>query len=288
MAAGAIAPLAEAARAGWREQVADGPYGPIRYVEAGTGPVLVLCHGFIGSAENFESWVPALSRRRHLLIPDLPGFGGSAPLPGRHTSRALAGQLRWLVDSLGIGRFEVGGLCLGAAVALELTAGEPNRVGRLILHTPLLAPPLVTRQFRLQALVATTPGVFTTIATVGRSRMVADLYRRVVVEGASDVDPRSSEVNFLNQLRAHPRAAREWLRDGMAGDFRRLVRGLRMPRAVLAAADDRLLRLDRLADFCAQTDGLTLDLLPAAGHGWTQEFMGRQVEVLQGLLPAFS
>lgn len=288
MAAASVVPLREAESAGWLEHLVDGPHGPVRYVEAGSGPVLVLCHGFIGSAENFESWVPVLSRRRRLIIPDLPGFGGSAPLPGRHTSRAMAAEVRWLVDSLGIGGFEAGGLCLGAAVALELTAGDPARVSRLLLHTPLLAPALVTRHFRLQALAATTPGVFTTIATVGRSRRVADLYRRLVVEGSAEVDARSAEVNFLNQLRSHPRAAREWLRDGMGADFRRLVNGLRMPRAVLAAADDRLVRLDRLAEFCRGADGLTLDLLPAAGHGWTSEFMARQIEVLTGLLPSAS
>ncbi len=279
-----MAPHPEALAAGWEERSWERPQGPFRYVVAGSGPTLVLCHGFIGSAENFESWVARLSRRRRLVIPDLPGFGGSAPLPGPHRSRDLGVEVRALLDHLGVVDFEVGGLCLGSTVALEVAAGDPSRVRGLLLHTPLLAPQLVTTSFRAQVAVFTAPGVFAAVKGIGRWRRLADLYRRVMVEGTGEVDRRSAEVNFANQLRADPRAAREWLRDGVATDFRRLLAGLRPPAAVLAAADDRLLRVDRLSAFCAGLERVSLRLLPAAGHGWSPEFMLRQVEVLEEVL----
>ncbi|MDA8395298.1 MAG: alpha/beta fold hydrolase [Candidatus Dormibacteraeota bacterium] len=277
-------PLPAAAAAGWEDHLLDRPQGPLRYVTAGTGPALVLCHGFIGSAENFESWVERLSRIRTLVIPDLPGFGASAPLRGSHRSRDLAREVRALLDHLGVGDFEAGGLCLGSTVALELAAGDLRRVRGLLLHTPLLAPGLTSPPFRAQVAALTMPGVFAAVGAVGHWRPLADLYRRVLVEGGGEIDERSAQVNFDNQLRANPRAAREWLRDGARLDFRLFLRRVPRPVAVLAAADDHLLRVDRLRDFCAPLAQVRLRLLPAAGHGWSPEFMIRQVAVLEELL----
>jgi len=55
----------------------------VRYLMGGSGPAMLLCHGFVGSAENFDDWLAALVTRRTVIAPDLPGFGKSAPLTTR-------------------------------------------------------------------------------------------------------------------------------------------------------------------------------------------------------------
>lgn len=281
-----IRPLPEALAAGWREHRLDRSQGRLRYVTAGEGPPLVLCHGFIGSAENFETWVPRLSTRRLLVMPDLPGFGASAPLARAHTSRALAGEVLALIDALQLTQFDLGGLCLGASVALELLAMVPKRVGRLVLHTPLLAPAAMARSYLVQARLATVPGAFQLLSFLGRRRVVADLYRRLAVEAGSEVDRRAADLNFANQLRAHPRAAREWLRNGIGEDFRVLLQVWPGQVAVLAAADDRLLELGRVAEFCGQRPRTEMSVIPSAGHGWDLELIRRQLDVLEDFLGA--
>jgi pimeloyl-ACP methyl ester carboxylesterase len=92
----------------------------LRYLVGGEGPPLLLCHGFLGSAENFETWFARLACQRTLIIPDLPGCGESPPLLGRHTCAALARALQPLIDEIGPERIDLGGLCLGAGVAMEL------------------------------------------------------------------------------------------------------------------------------------------------------------------------
>jgi len=270
--------------AGWQEHWIDRPQGRMRYVTAGAGTPLLLCHGFIGSAENFETWVPRLAQQRLLVIADLPGFGGSAPLRGRHTSRALASELLPLVDHLQLRRYELGGLCLGAAVALELLAMAPERVERLILHTPLLDPSSIARTFRVQSRVATAPAIFELISFLGRRRVLADFYRRVAVEGAAEVDRRAADLNFANQVRADPRAAREWLRDGLGVDFRALLDGWKGPVQVLVAADDRIVELARLRSYCAGRPHTDLSVIDSAGHGWDAELIRRQLDVLERFL----
>ena len=64
-----------------QEAILELPGRRLRYLIGGDGPPLVLCHGFLGSAENFETWFEELSARRTLVVPDLPGCGASSPVP---------------------------------------------------------------------------------------------------------------------------------------------------------------------------------------------------------------
>ena len=57
-----------------------------RYWVGGEGAPLVLVHGLAGAAYNFTELAPVLARRRRVLLPDLPGHGGTAALPVVSTS----------------------------------------------------------------------------------------------------------------------------------------------------------------------------------------------------------
>ena len=266
-----------------QEHVLDLGTRRLRYLTGGEGPPLVLMHGFLGSAENFETWFDELGTRRTLVIPDLPGFGESTPLAGRHTSAALAEAVEPLVDHLGLERFDLGGLCLGSPVACALARRRPGQVGRLLLHTPLLAPELVRRRFHVQVAAMTAPGLFDGVIWLSRRRVVSDLYKRLMVEG-KDVDRRAAEVNFANQCRAHPRASREWLRDGLRVHDAGLVATHPDPVLLIAAADDRIVDSDRLRALTRGWERCRLALVDDAGHGWTEEYVRRQLELLCAFL----
>jgi pimeloyl-ACP methyl ester carboxylesterase len=255
----------------------------MRFVVMGSGDPLVLCHGFLGSAENFETWFAGLARRRTLVIPDLPGFGSSQPLARQHTAEAMADAVEPLLGDLDIDRFEVGGLCLGASPALALAARHRDRVGRLILHTPLLDPTLVRRRFHLQAGAMTAPGMFNGILWLSRRRVVSDLYKRLMVEG-SDVDLAAADMNFRNQTRADPRATREWLRDGLRRRDVDTLASLDVPTLILAAAGDRIVDVAALRQLALRLPAVQLAVIEEAGHGWNQEFVRRQLDVLCAFL----
>jgi pimeloyl-ACP methyl ester carboxylesterase len=266
-----------------QERVLDLPGRRLRYLVGGDGPPLVLCHGFLGSAENFETWFDELTARRTLVVPDLPGCGGSSPLEGRHSSAALAAAVEPLLDHLSLGRFDLGGLCLGSPVACALARRRPGAVGRLLLHTPLLAPELVRRRFHLQVALMTAPGVFGGVVWLSRRRLVSDLYKRLVVEG-DDVDRRAAETNFANQCRVLPRAAREWLSDGLRVHDAGLVAAHPEPVLLLAAAGDRVVDTDRLRRLAGTWGRCRLALVEDAGHGWSEAYVRRQLEVLGAFL----
>jgi pimeloyl-ACP methyl ester carboxylesterase len=269
------------------ERFLDTSAGRIRYLHGGTGPALVLCHGFLGSAENFDAWFESLLPVRTLVVPDLPGCGATPPLRGLHTSSALAAALEPLLADLRLDEpqaFDLGGLCLGGGVACALMARRPERVRRLVVHTPLLAPALVRRRFHVQVGLMTAPGLYPAIAWLSHRRVVSDLYKRLLVEG-DDVDQGAAEANFRNQLRADPRATREWLRDGLRRDDARLVLGREGPTLLIAAESDRICDVEGLRTLAARDPHVEL-AVEKGGHGWTEASVAWQTGVLRRFLAA--
>lgn len=255
----------------------------LRYLIGGSGPPLLLCHGFIGSAENFDAWTPELARRRTLIIPDLPGCGASPPLAGRHTSAAMARSLSPLIETLGLERFDLGGLCLGSSVAFELLARWPDRVGRLILHTPLLAPTVVRRRQHILSAIMLSPPLFPLFTYLGRQRWVSDLYKLVIVEGG-DVDRQLADSNFLNQVRCEARAQREWLQSGLRRRDVDLLAGHREETLVIVASEDRVLDHAVVGSLVARMERVHLASIDEAGHGWNADVVRRQLDLINAFL----
>ena len=256
---------------------------PLRYVIGGSGPAMLLCHGFIGSAENFKDWFPDLLPRRTLVIPDLPGFGKSAPLRGEHVATSMARAALSAVDDAGIDRFDVGGLCLGATVALSVQRARPRAIERVVLHTPLLAPWLVRKRFHAQVGFMLAPGVFPGIVWLSRQRLVSDVYKRLMIEGAN-VDRVAAQVNFENQLRANTRAVREWLRDGLRRDDLTQVCAGEQHTMVLVAAEDRIVDVSRLRRALGGLRGVDLAVIEEGGHAWTESMIKEQGQLLAAFL----
>ena len=91
--------------------------GRLRYLAVGSGPPLVMAHGWNGSAENFDTWYDDLGAARTLILPDLPGFGESQRLNTVHTADTLSRALDTVIADIDAETVDLGGLCLGACVA---------------------------------------------------------------------------------------------------------------------------------------------------------------------------
>jgi len=105
----------------------------IRYFVGGDGPPLVLVHGLGGAASNWVELVPALVRRHRVLVPDLPGHGGSSPLPAAPTLSPFADVVAELAERERVFPATVVGHSLGGLVALRLALRHPEAVRTLVL-----------------------------------------------------------------------------------------------------------------------------------------------------------
>jgi pimeloyl-ACP methyl ester carboxylesterase len=105
----------------------------LRYYVGGEGPPLVLVHGLGGAAANWIEVVRALRGTFRVLVPDLPGHGGSSPLASATTLDPYADRLAQLAEHEGLERAGLAGHSLGALVALRLAVARPERVSALVL-----------------------------------------------------------------------------------------------------------------------------------------------------------
>jgi pimeloyl-ACP methyl ester carboxylesterase len=221
---------------------------PAAWLEAGSGPPLVLIHGAGGSAELWQPQLDALADVARVVAPDLPGHG---PLGGRGKP-SVAAYAEWLggfLGALGEAPAVLVGHSMGGAVAQTLALARPASLAGLIL-----------------------------IGTGARLRVLArivDLLREHPREGQSLIQ----ELSFGA---AAPRECVEMvdrvLREGaplvMLGDYlacdrfdvRDRLALIRTPTLVVTGAEDRLTPL-RYGRLLAETiPGARQLEIPGAGH----------------------
>ena len=100
---------------------------------AGTGPVVVLLHGY---AETSDSWAPLaaeLVKTYTVVVPDLRGMGHSSQPTGGYDKKTQAGDIRAVVTTLGYDRTSVVAHDIGDMVAYAYAALYPDKVERLVV-----------------------------------------------------------------------------------------------------------------------------------------------------------
>jgi pimeloyl-ACP methyl ester carboxylesterase len=114
--------------------------GALHIEDVGEGPLVVLAHGFGGSARNFGPQVRALRSRWRVVTYDARGHARSAGVTTSGSDLTLAtlvDDMRAVIDRTGVDDPVVaGGLSLGAATALGLALRSPGRVRGLVLMSP--------------------------------------------------------------------------------------------------------------------------------------------------------
>ena len=118
---------------GFEERIAEVRGTRLRYLAAGEGEPLLLVHGLGGAAANWLALAPLLLATRRLLVPELPGHGGSSALPAAPSLNAYADRLGIVLEQEGIASAGVVGHSLGGAIALRLSIRRPDAVSALVL-----------------------------------------------------------------------------------------------------------------------------------------------------------
>ncbi len=97
---------------------------------SGSGPRLVLAHGFTQTARSWGRFAGLVGAGRELVRVDLPGHGGSSEV---HADLVRAGELLAQAASSGDVPFDLLGYSLGARVALHAALAAPPGLRRLVL-----------------------------------------------------------------------------------------------------------------------------------------------------------
>lgn len=259
--------MTDAKLAGFDERFADIKGVRMRYFVAGEGPPLVLVHGLGGAASNWTELVPLLLPGRRLLVPDLPGHGGSSALPGVSGLEPFADRVAAVAEREGMLPAPVVGHSLGGMVVLRLALRRPDAVQALVLASAAgLSVGNVWGRRLLSIFMAVRPG---RIAARNRARVTrSPLLRRVVFGFVSVADPvgltDDAVEGFLAGHLLHTDVGGAWQalrRD----DPREELESVRCPVLVLWGADDAQLPLDDAFEYTRRLHA-RLRVVPGCGH----------------------
>lgn len=129
--------LAERARAALETKSIQVGDQQIAYLEGGSGPNVVMVHGFGADKDNFTRMARFLTTRYHLIVPDLTGFGDSAKdMAVSYDVFAQASRLHDFVRSKGLTSFHLAGHSMGGGIAGAFSARHPELVKSLLLLAP--------------------------------------------------------------------------------------------------------------------------------------------------------
>ena len=104
-------------------------------------PTIVVIHGYRGTHHGLERVIAHMPEYR-FIVPDLPGFGKSAPLAGEHTIESYAEAMAAFIKQQSLGGSIVLGHSMGSIVAAELAKTHPDIMDLLILVNPIASHPL--------------------------------------------------------------------------------------------------------------------------------------------------
>jgi pimeloyl-ACP methyl ester carboxylesterase len=256
---------------------------PMRWIEVGSGPVVVLIHGIPTSPALWRRVVPELPDAR-LLAVEMVGYGRSWE-SGRARDiavKAQAGYLSWLLEELDVSRAALVGHDLGGGVAQILAVQRPSLCAGLVLTNSIgydsWPIPSVNAMRRAGALVERTP------AAVFRP-----FFQFLIAQGHDDHERARESAAAHWPGYAHPQGAAAFvrqirsLRTSDTLEVAGRLSELRVPAQVVWGAADRFQKLvygERLA----RDLGAELDVVEGGKHFMPEDHPREIAAAIRGVL----
>ena len=119
----------------------------------GSGPAVVLLHGFGDTGDMWAPLAAELLRNHTVVVPDLRGMGLSSHPPGGYDKRTQAGDIRSVLTQLHIDQADVVGHDIGTMVAFAYATRYPDKTRKLVvMDAPVPGVPPWEQIVRMPAL----------------------------------------------------------------------------------------------------------------------------------------
>jgi pimeloyl-ACP methyl ester carboxylesterase len=242
----------------------------IHYEAHGSGPTLLLTHGYSSTSAMWQGQIEALAQHHKLVLWDMRGHGQSdyPEDPAAYSEALTVADMAALLDKIGADSAIVGGLSLGGYMSLAFYRAHPQRVRALLI-------------------IDTGPGFKKDDARDAwnkRARETGDRFEREGLEVLKSLSPERSSVSHRD-AGGLARAARGMLTQRDARVIESLP-GIKVPSLVVVGADDApfLAASDYMA---AKIPGARKAVIAAAGHAVNidqpQAFIDAVLPFLDGL-----
>jgi pimeloyl-ACP methyl ester carboxylesterase len=258
------------------------------YVQAGSGPALLLLHGLGCDHTTWEPVIDTLARRYTVIAPDLLGHGLSDKPRADYSVGGYANGMRDLLTVLGIDKVTVVGHSFGGGVAMQFAYQFPERTERLVLVASGGLGPEVTPGIR----AISTPGFHQVmglltlpgIRHLGKAGLIA--LSRTGIMAARDLD----EVAEIYDSFKDP-AARAAIRHVVSAvvDWKGQIVTMAdraylteaLPMAVIWGRDDRVIPVRHAGNVATLAPSARVEVIPNAGHFPHKDHPQRFAKIVQ-------
>lgn len=236
----------------------------VHWHQTGTGPVAVLLHAFPCDHRMWAAQVePIAASGWRVLVPDLPGFAGSALPQDDPDLGVIVEQLNADLAERGVDRFVLGGLSVGGYLAMEWLRRYPQSIAALILcDTKATADSPAAYEGRL-AMATEVSGEPQRTSQILSEKMFGPILGKTSHAQRPDVVARVAEW-----IDSAPAATIAWYQRAMAArpDSLDVLRSLAAPALVVWGEEDEMspraeqdLMVECLSD-------VAFESIPQAGH----------------------
>jgi 3-oxoadipate enol-lactonase len=234
------------------------PWGALRYLDEGSGPLVVLLHPLATAGEVLRPLVDELASDFRVVAPDARGHGASTWDGAAFSVPDLADDVAALVERLDAGPARFAALSMGGCTAIALAIRRPDLVESLVLAD-------TTADYGPDKAAAWAERAEKAVAVPRETQLAFQLDRwfspRFRAERPAEVD-RVSRIFVATDSRAHA-AACDAL--GRYDDARRLSE-ITAPTLVLVGADDYATPPSMAETLHAGIAGSRLHVLPETRH----------------------
>ncbi|WP_405104385.1 alpha/beta hydrolase [Paenibacillus sp. FSL K6-1217] len=227
----------------------------ICYSDQGEGDVIVLLHGFCGSAEYWEKVIPGLTAHYRVIAPDLRGHGASdAPL-GAYTIEQMADDVLSLLNALEIPECYLLGHSLGGYITLSFAQRHASRLkGFGLIHSSGYPDSEEAKENRLKSVtMIQSEGIFAFV-----DQLVPGLF---APEAAPRLLERAKEIGYKTPPQGAVGAS---LAMRERPDRRDVISATALPVLLVAGAEDSKVTPERT--FTSDNQNITKVTLPGVGH----------------------
>ncbi len=120
----------------------------VHYRAAGTGPAVVLIHGYGASLDAWAGVAPEVAAHHKVIAVDLKGFGWTSRPEGDYSPAAEAKLVWGVLDQLAVTDVAIVGHSWGSSVALAMAVAHPERTRRVALYDAYVYDEQVPSFFR--------------------------------------------------------------------------------------------------------------------------------------------
>lgn len=265
----------------------------LHYVTAGSGPALVLIHGFPQTWRTWRHVIPELAKRYTVIAPDYRGAGDSGRPVGGYDKKTMAADIHTLVRALGHERAHIVGHDIGMMVAYAYAASfRDETLSLTVLDAFLPGTEMGDELFRnprLWHLSFHALRDMPEMLTAGREREYLGYFlRNYCINNAAFPE---SEVDEYGKIFATPGAMRAGfeLYRAMPQDAEdnRVFRQIKLAMPVLAIGGGGSTAGPVIARTMAEVaENCRCEVIPQSGHFISEEAPERFVELLLGFLPS--